>query len=97
MSDKRFHYGWVVILTGLLVTIGAHGFGRMSYTLILPAMKDGLGFNYTQLGLARHREFRGIPADGDHRRVPGGPIRDSHSDSPGPRTHGHYHDPDRIG
>ncbi|MGO9117798.1 MAG: MFS transporter [Desulfomonilaceae bacterium] len=59
MSDKRFHYGWVVILTGLLVTIGAHGFGRMSYTIILPAMKDGLGFNYTQLGLLGTGNFIG--------------------------------------
>ena len=59
MSDKRFHYGWVVILAGLLVTIGAHGFGRMSYTIILPAMKDGLGFNYTQLGLLGTGNFIG--------------------------------------
>ena len=59
MNDKRFHYGWVVILTGLLVTIGAHGFGRMSYTIILPAMKDGLGFNYTQLGLLGTGNFIG--------------------------------------
>jgi len=32
---------------GASVLIGAHGFGRMSYTLILPAMKDGLHLNYT--------------------------------------------------
>jgi MFS family permease len=55
----RIHYGWVVIFTGLLVTIGAHGFGRMSYTLILPAMKDGLHFNYTQLGLLGTGNFVG--------------------------------------
>jgi len=54
-----FHYGWVVIFAGLLVTIGAHGFGRMSYTLILPAMKDGLQFNYTQLGLLGTGNFVG--------------------------------------
>ncbi|MGB6064191.1 MAG: MFS transporter [Desulfomonilaceae bacterium] len=59
MGDKKFHYGWVVILTGLLVTIGAHGFGRMSYTLILPAMKDGLHFNYTELGLLGTGNFIG--------------------------------------
>ncbi len=59
MSDRKFHYGWVVILTGLLVTIGAHGFGRMSYTLILPAMKDGLQFNYTELGLLGTGNFVG--------------------------------------
>jgi sugar phosphate permease len=59
MSKGRFHYGWVVIFTGLLVTIGAHGFGRMSYTLILPAMRDGLGFTYTQLGLLEMGNFVG--------------------------------------
>ncbi len=59
MADRKFHYGWVVILTGLLVTIGAHGFGRMSYTLILPAMKDGLQFNYTELGLLGTGNFVG--------------------------------------
>lgn len=59
MNGQRMHYGWVVIFTGLLVTIGAHGFGRMSYTLILPAMKDGLHFNYTQLGLLGTGNFVG--------------------------------------
>ncbi len=59
MGKGRVHYGWVVIFTGLLVTIGAHGFGRMSYTLILPAMKEGLGFTYTQLGLLEMGNFVG--------------------------------------
>ncbi len=59
MSGKRFHYGWVVILTGLLVTIGAHGFGRMSYTLILPDMKAGLDFNNAQMGLLASGNFVG--------------------------------------
>jgi sugar phosphate permease len=59
MSKAKLHYGWVVIFTGLLVTIGAHGFGRMSYTLILPAMKDGLHLDYTQLGLLGTGNFIG--------------------------------------
>ncbi len=59
MRNGRIHYGWVVIFTGLLVTIGAHGFGRMSYTLILPAMKEGLRFSYTQLGLLEMGNFVG--------------------------------------
>ncbi|MFH1114700.1 MAG: MFS transporter [Pseudomonadota bacterium] len=57
--ERALHYGWIVIFTGLLVTIGAHGFGRMSYTLILPAMKDGLHFNYAQLGLLGTGNFIG--------------------------------------
>jgi sugar phosphate permease len=59
MRGKKLHYGWIVIFTGLLTTIAAHGFGRMSYTIILPAMKDGLHFNYTQLGLLGTGNFVG--------------------------------------
>ena len=59
MKEGRLHYGWVVIFMGLLTTIAAHGFGRMSYTIILPAMKDGLGFDYTQLGLLGTGNFIG--------------------------------------
>ncbi len=59
MKREKLHYGWIVIFTGLLTTIAAHGFGRMSYTIILPAMKDGLQFNYTQLGLLGTGNFIG--------------------------------------
>jgi MFS family permease len=59
MQKNRLHYGWIVIFMGLLTAIAAHGFGRMSYTLILPAMKDGLHFNYTQLGLLGTGNFIG--------------------------------------
>jgi len=59
VTEGRVHYGWFVILSGLAVTIGAHGFGRMSYTLILPAMKDGLDLTYTQLGLLGTGNFIG--------------------------------------
>ena len=59
MSKGRLHYGWIVIFMGLLTTIAAHGFGRMSYTIILPAMKDGLDFSYTQLGLLGTGNFIG--------------------------------------
>jgi sugar phosphate permease len=59
MKAGKLHYGWVVIFMGLLTTIAAHGFGRMSYTIILPAMKDGLSFNYTELGLLGTGNFIG--------------------------------------
>ncbi len=59
MSKGRLHYGWIVIFMGLLTTIAAHGFGRMAYTIILPAMKDGLQFDYTQLGLLGTGNFIG--------------------------------------
>jgi len=59
MGRGKMHYGWVVIFMGLLTTIAAHGFGRMAYTIILPAMKDGLQLDYTQLGLLGTGNFIG--------------------------------------
>jgi len=53
------HYGWIVMAMGMLTTVGAHGFGRMAYTLILPSMKDGLHFTYAQLGLLGTGNFIG--------------------------------------
>jgi len=28
--EKKVHYGWIVIVMGLLTTVAAHGFGRMA-------------------------------------------------------------------
>ncbi len=53
------HYAWIVAFTGTLVTILAHGFGRMSYSVILPSMRDGLGLTYTQLGTIATGNFIG--------------------------------------
>lgn len=56
---SRFHYGWIVIFSGMLATIGAHGFGRMAYTLILPEMREGLGLTYAQSGFLATGNFIG--------------------------------------
>lgn len=53
------HYAWIIAFTGTLVTILAHGFGRMSYSVILPSMKDGLSLTYTQLGSIAMGNFIG--------------------------------------
>jgi sugar phosphate permease len=56
---KKIHYAWIIAFTGTLVTILAHGLGRMSYSVILPSMKDGLSLNYTQIGLIGTGNFIG--------------------------------------
>lgn len=43
----------------MLAAVAAHGFGRMSYTLILPEMREGLGLSYTQAGLLSTGNFIG--------------------------------------
>lgn len=58
-QGSRVHYGWIVIITGMLATIAAHGFGRMSYTVIYPAMKRGLELSDTQMGLLSTGNFIG--------------------------------------
>jgi sugar phosphate permease len=56
---KKLHYAWIIAFTGALVTILAHGFGRMSYSVILPSMKDGLALSYTQIGSIATGNFIG--------------------------------------
>ena len=53
------HYAWVIAWTGALVVLLAHGFGRMSYSVILPPMKKGLSLTYTQVGLIGTGNFIG--------------------------------------
>ena len=39
------HYGWIVVGLGVAVVVGALGFGRFGYTVVLPSMKAGLGLD----------------------------------------------------
>ncbi len=53
------HYAWVIAFTGTLVLLISHGFGRMSYSILLPPMREGLGLTYTQVGLIGTGNFIG--------------------------------------
>jgi MFS family permease len=48
---KTGYYGWVIAGVGALVTTTALGFGRFAYSVLLPDMRESLGFHYTQMGL----------------------------------------------
>ena len=58
-APGKIHYGWIVIFMGTLTTIGAHGFGRMAYTLILPEMSAGLGITNTGAGMLASGKLMG--------------------------------------
>ncbi len=47
----HFHYGYVILVIGILTVTGALGFARFGYTTILPSMKAGLNFNNAQMGM----------------------------------------------
>jgi sugar phosphate permease len=55
----EMHYTWIIAITGILGLLLAQGFGKMSYTVILPFMKDGLSLTYTQIGLIGTGNFIG--------------------------------------
>jgi len=52
MADrsKRFFYGWIVLGMGVSVVFGSLGLARFGYTLVLPAMQEGLGMANTEAG-----------------------------------------------
>lgn len=53
------HYAWVIAATGTLVLLLTQGFARLSYSVILPSMKEGLFLTYTQVGLIGTANFVG--------------------------------------
>lgn len=67
---RGWHYGYVVLLFGMLNLAGSLGLGRFAYTMILPAMRDGLGFHNTQMGLIGTIGFIGYLA----MTIPGGML-----------------------
>jgi len=52
MDTQRtgLHYGWVVLAVGTLVVFGALGLARFGYSVVLPAMQEGLGMANTGAG-----------------------------------------------
>jgi MFS family permease len=51
MGMKTIQYGWVIVGVGVLVKMAGLGFGRFAYPMLLPSMRESLGFNYIDMGL----------------------------------------------
>lgn len=51
MSERRLHYGWVILGSATIIIFGALGLARFGYTVVLPAMQVGLGMQNTQAGV----------------------------------------------
>jgi len=41
-AARKLHYGWVIVGLSVAIVVGALGFGRFGYTVVLPSMKHGL-------------------------------------------------------
>lgn len=67
---EGMHYGYVVLFFSMLNIAGSLGIGRFAYTMILPAMREGLGLHNTQMGLIGTIGFIGYLA----MAIPGGVL-----------------------
>ena len=61
-SKLSFHYGWVIMVVSMLTVLGALGFARFGYTMILPDMQTALGLENTQTGALATGNFVGYLA-----------------------------------
>src|SRR5574342_281806 len=55
----RLHYAWITAALGHLNVLSALGLARFGYTMILPSMKEGLGFTYAETGWLATGNFIG--------------------------------------
>jgi sugar phosphate permease len=60
--QPRLHYGWVIMLVSMLTVLGALGFARFGYTMILPDMQAALALSNTQTGVLATGNFLGYLA-----------------------------------
>ena len=49
-EPRRVHHGWIVLVVGTLAVFASLGLARFGYSMVLPAMQDGLAMDNTQAG-----------------------------------------------
>ncbi len=67
MTDSKasrlpFHYGWVIVVTGMLCIFACLGFGRFALGMLLPSMASTLKLSYSQIGFISTGNFIGYLA-----------------------------------
>ena len=58
-GSPRFHYGWVVVGTGMLCILACLGFGRFALGMLLPSMAATLHLSYSEMGFISTANFLG--------------------------------------
>ena len=58
-AAPRFHYGWIILLTGVVVMFACLGLGRFAIGMLLPSMGESLDLNYTRMGTISTANFTG--------------------------------------
>jgi sugar phosphate permease len=58
-SRLPFHYGWVIVFTGVLTQFACLGLARFAFGMLLPGMREGLALGYDQMGYISTGNFAG--------------------------------------
>jgi MFS family permease len=58
-SRLPFHYGWVIVFTGVLTLFACLGLARFAFGMLLPGMRSGLSLGYDQMGYISTGNFAG--------------------------------------
>jgi len=54
-----FHYGWIIVLAGMLAVFACIGLGRLALGMLLPSMGENLQLSYAQMGMISTGNFVG--------------------------------------
>ncbi|MHB8880963.1 MAG: MFS transporter [Thermodesulfovibrionales bacterium] len=58
-NNPKIHYGWVIVLTGMLSICACLGFGRFALGMLLPSMASTLKLSYSEMGFISTANFAG--------------------------------------
>ena len=59
VSLRSIHYGWIIVLSGILTLVAVLGLGRFSLGMLLPSMGKDLELAYSQMGYIGTGNFIG--------------------------------------
>lgn len=61
-QERKFHYAWIIVITGTIVIMACLGFGRFALGMLLPSMASSLKLSYAQIGYISTGNFIGYLA-----------------------------------
>ncbi len=59
INPQKFHYGWLIAITGTFCIIACLGLGRFALGMLLPSMGKALSLSYSQMGYIGTGNFIG--------------------------------------
>ena len=59
MRKLPFHYGWLIVVAGILSLFSCLGLARFAFGMLVPGMREGLALGYDQIGYLGTGNFVG--------------------------------------